>query len=193
VKKGEQTKQSILKSALNLFANYGYENTSLKDIATDLNIKTPSLYNHFKSKDELFTAVINDLKDKYITYIDVNLKINPTKPVKSLESLFTVHNNFYKDEITGNFIGKYYLSAPKDKHIEMYRVNKLIENTIKSNINEAFANHPNLLKKSNELGNLFIVLLDGMFYKLFNESHETYNENFNIIWNYFSNILKEAM
>lgn len=53
MKKGEETKQNILEHGLRLFSSKGYEETSLKDIATKVNIKTPSIYAYFSSKDEL--------------------------------------------------------------------------------------------------------------------------------------------
>lgn len=57
-----QTALNIKKSALTYISKFGYEGTSLKDIAQEVGIKTPSIYFHFESKEQLFLSVINDLK-----------------------------------------------------------------------------------------------------------------------------------
>lgn len=54
-------KRKIKETALDLFGQKGYEETSLSDIAAVVGIKKPSIYNHFSSKEEIFTEVIEDL------------------------------------------------------------------------------------------------------------------------------------
>lgn len=44
--------------ALKRFADQGYAATSLAQIAGDVGIKAPSIYSHFKSKDELFLSLV---------------------------------------------------------------------------------------------------------------------------------------
>jgi AcrR family transcriptional regulator len=53
------TKQHIVKTALQLFLQKGYEKTSLNDIARDVGITKPAIYHHFKNKDELFHEVLS--------------------------------------------------------------------------------------------------------------------------------------
>jgi AcrR family transcriptional regulator len=52
------TKQHIVKIALQLFLQKGYEKTSLNDIAGEVGITKPAIYHHFKNKDELFHEVL---------------------------------------------------------------------------------------------------------------------------------------
>ena len=47
----------LISEAARLFGNKGYENTSMRDIAAAVGILPGSLYHHFPSKEELFTAV----------------------------------------------------------------------------------------------------------------------------------------
>jgi len=51
------TKDEILHTALVHFANKGYENTTLEEIAKDLNITKPALYYHFKNKKTLYNEI----------------------------------------------------------------------------------------------------------------------------------------
>jgi AcrR family transcriptional regulator len=57
-RKGEQTAERILDAAEALFAERGFAGTSLRDVATQVELRIPSLYNHFPSKDALYAAVL---------------------------------------------------------------------------------------------------------------------------------------
>lgn len=43
-----ETKELILKKALDMFAKSGYDSVSIRDIAKAVNIKESSIYYHFK-------------------------------------------------------------------------------------------------------------------------------------------------
>jgi AcrR family transcriptional regulator len=57
-RKGELTAERILDAAEALFAERGYAGTTLRDVATAVALRIPSLYNHFPSKDALYAAVL---------------------------------------------------------------------------------------------------------------------------------------
>ncbi|MFT5452978.1 MAG: AcrR family transcriptional regulator, partial [Enterobacterales bacterium] len=48
------TRTAILKVATTLFANKGYDGVSMRNIADDVKISAPALYNHFKDKQSLY-------------------------------------------------------------------------------------------------------------------------------------------
>lgn len=48
----------VLDAAAARFVTQGYDATTLRQIAADVGIKAGSIYHHFDSKDELFTAVL---------------------------------------------------------------------------------------------------------------------------------------
>ena len=52
--------QAIRLAAIRLFGRQGYAATPLSARAAAVGIKTPSLYAHFRSKDDLFRAVFDD-------------------------------------------------------------------------------------------------------------------------------------
>lgn len=52
------TKDRIAQEALHLFSERGYVATSVRDIAAAVGIKDSSLYNHYKSKQDIFNYVI---------------------------------------------------------------------------------------------------------------------------------------
>ena len=53
------TPSMILDAAEQLFADHGYDGTSLRDIADAVGVRVPSLYNHFPSKADLYRAVLD--------------------------------------------------------------------------------------------------------------------------------------
>jgi AcrR family transcriptional regulator len=51
------TKDEILSTALELFAQKGYENTSLEEIALKIGLTKPAIYYHFKNKRSLYNEI----------------------------------------------------------------------------------------------------------------------------------------
>jgi AcrR family transcriptional regulator len=54
------TRQRIQDVALDLFAEQGYEKTSLREIAEHLDVTKAALYYHFKTKEEILVSVFDD-------------------------------------------------------------------------------------------------------------------------------------
>lgn len=59
---GRSRRREILDAASELFAVRGYRGTSLRDISGKVGISHPGMLHHFKSKDALLDAVIDDLE-----------------------------------------------------------------------------------------------------------------------------------
>ncbi len=79
-RKPDERRIEILDTAMNLFLNKGYENTSVEDITNTMKVAKGSFYNYFKSKQEVFEACIllitNKTVDKYLVILN-----NGEKPV----------------------------------------------------------------------------------------------------------------
>lgn len=54
------THDQILKAALVLFADKGYDATSMREIAQQVDISKPALYYHFDSKEEILRALVDE-------------------------------------------------------------------------------------------------------------------------------------
>lgn len=59
------TKQRILDAALTLFSQKGYANVFVAQIAEEVGIKAPSLYKHYKSKQDIFQGILDEMKSRY--------------------------------------------------------------------------------------------------------------------------------
>ncbi len=59
------TKERILEEALTLFAERGYDGVGIDGIAERVGIKGPSVYKHFKGKEEILNALIDRAESHY--------------------------------------------------------------------------------------------------------------------------------
>ena len=55
-----ETKKKILDSAMAEFLDKGFMNASLRTIASNAGLTTGAMYRHFKDKDALFCALVDD-------------------------------------------------------------------------------------------------------------------------------------
>lgn len=61
----KETAERILDAALDLFSRDGYEAVGIERIAAAVGIKGPSIYKHFKSKQDLFDTLIRKMSARY--------------------------------------------------------------------------------------------------------------------------------
>lgn len=58
------TKERILNEALRLFSEKGYSDVYVSDIAEAVGIKAPSLYKHYKGKQEIFDSCVEKFYER---------------------------------------------------------------------------------------------------------------------------------
>ena len=106
------TRERILNEALILFSEKGYSDVFVGDIATAVGIKAPSLYKHFKSKQEIFyscvekffermTQIRNELFLPDTPQSDVSYKTADTE--KITEFAVGLFMFYWKDDIASRF------------------------------------------------------------------------------------------
>ena len=64
------TRGTVLDAACVLFAAHGYRGTSMKDIAAELGVRAPSLYNHVASKQDILFAIMDNAMDRAIAALE---------------------------------------------------------------------------------------------------------------------------
>ena len=57
MEKNDSTKWRIFETAIHMFSDVGFEQTSMRDLSDKLGIKPAALYNHFKSKDDILKSI----------------------------------------------------------------------------------------------------------------------------------------
>ncbi|NUM58325.1 MAG: TetR/AcrR family transcriptional regulator [Bdellovibrionaceae bacterium] len=90
------TKEKILKEGRALLQSFGYNGFSFQDIADKLNLKKPSLYDHYENKEALGIAIIqnySDLFDRWVAKISVESSFR-----EKILNLFQIYYFFAKDK-----------------------------------------------------------------------------------------------
>lgn len=86
----------ILQLALNEFANYSYEKSSINRICTEGNISKGVMYHYFKDKDELYLLCVQYCYDTMIDYYKG--KIAEEEDWKDdIKRYFEIRYNFFKE------------------------------------------------------------------------------------------------
>lgn len=68
------TKERILYAALDLMSEKGYDGVGVDLIAENAGLKGPSLYRHYKGKEDIFNSLIDLVESHYTEGFDLNNK-----------------------------------------------------------------------------------------------------------------------
>lgn len=90
----EKRKEEIIMSTLKLASQQGLGGVSMNMIAEDIGIKKPSLYNHFKSKEELVNEMYLFLRGKAQKQTNTQMDFNIFDKNSAYEILSTLVNNY---------------------------------------------------------------------------------------------------
>src|SRR5713226_7785228 len=64
--RAQESRDEILKAATKLFASHGFHETSMAEVARAAKVSKALIFWHFKTKEELFFAVLNRLLEPYV-------------------------------------------------------------------------------------------------------------------------------
>lgn len=189
LKKGEETRRRILEQGLRLFSSCGYEETSLKDIAENVKIKTPSIYAYFESKQDLFEQIISFVIENYLDFI--KQQPHALKHISIEKKLYRVLvelNNYYYKNDKGVFLKRYGIYPPENFKELITAKNKKVEDEIRKLIFSILNNskESELIDKETIVTS-FLIILDGMLFYMMSSSQEDYEHRLNTIWSVFWN------
>ncbi len=86
----------ILDKSARLFAHKGFEETSINDIADEVNISKATIYHYFKSKDEIYTEIIVVTLEGLLAAVQAAVRPSDP-PTRRLESFMETHARFFED------------------------------------------------------------------------------------------------
>ena len=78
--RGEQLRRHILFAAKDVFLETGYERASMDTVAARAGTSKRSLYAHFESKDKLFLAVLDFVRELYLGRLGPRTRTPRTRP-----------------------------------------------------------------------------------------------------------------
>ena len=90
----ECRKEEIIMATLKLASEQGLRAVSMSMIAKEVGIKKPSLYNHFKSKEELVYEMYQFLKNKAQKETNTQMDLSIFDKKSAYEILSTLVNNY---------------------------------------------------------------------------------------------------
>jgi AcrR family transcriptional regulator len=88
----KKTRDTIREKAAILFMEKGFYATSMRELARDVGMEAPSLYNHIRSKEDILKEICFDYAHKYLEGIrQIRNKINSSKD--QLRAVIDMHMN----------------------------------------------------------------------------------------------------
>ena len=142
----EQTSAAILDAAEELFADKGLANAHMNDIASRVGVAVGTLYNHFKDRDALLAALLENRRAELLARIDAFLDAAvaratsaPTSPASSARwapssrstSASTSSCTAWSGACTRTPIPQTAACAPEMKRELFVRIDKLMRRGIK--------------------------------------------------------------
>jgi AcrR family transcriptional regulator len=92
VKKPEVRKAEIIQIARHLFQTRDYDKTTMQDVMDELGIAKGTIYYYFKSKEELLEAVIENMVDERLEYMQKVVAESSGNALERLELLINAGN-----------------------------------------------------------------------------------------------------
>jgi AcrR family transcriptional regulator len=91
----EDKSEKIIKIAQERFGLYGFDKTSMREIADDLHMSKGALYYYFPGKESLYRSVIDKELSEFLKHIDEDLS-NIPDPMECLRKYVVVRLSYFK-------------------------------------------------------------------------------------------------
>ena len=92
--------EDIVDAAIELFSQNGYHATSMRDIAKAVNIRKPSLYHHFDSKEDILLTILKVGMDQLLEELEIIVASDETSITK-LRAAIAAHASMIGDNPAG--------------------------------------------------------------------------------------------
>ncbi len=70
----QATRNRLLVAAVKLFADRGYEASSMRELAAEVGVKAPAIYNHFDSKTDVLSTAVDYALSDFLSSVLVGLE-----------------------------------------------------------------------------------------------------------------------
>lgn len=110
------TKERIFEAAIDLFAQNGFDATSMREIAEAVGIKKASLYSHYKSKDEILEKIVEYPLARMMVIADVGVETEELIITRGLEGFMDLSGQTFTSWMEDPYMEKIFRII----HIELY-------------------------------------------------------------------------
>lgn len=105
----QATRSRLLIAAVKLFADRGYEASSMRELAAEVGVKAPAIYNHFDSKSEVLSAAVDYALSDFLATVLTGLEAFPQSD--RLFELLRRHARYKTDDVA--------LARAQDKLVDL--------------------------------------------------------------------------
>lgn len=173
--------------ALSHFAKYGYAGTSMSHIAEEVGIKKPSIYAHYKSKEDLFLHVLQSVFVDELNWITDFFHKHEQLPLyDQLKLLLKSYRHRYNQYDVLKFMLRVaFFPPPSLREPVLDRMHAFVEKLEKGLVprmaqalrsQEICGVHPEQAAKA------FISILDGLFVQLLYGGIDRFESNLEAAW-----------
>lgn len=183
------SRERLIHEARRVFAQKGFDQTSLREIADAVGIKTPSIYAHFGSKQELFESVYAEISAEHVAYFKHLAQDSATlPPLERIRHLLAGVDAFYDSRPDA---AEFSLRAAVDEQSNDLPNLREIFLNFESSLAEAFrtayleGHAAGVIRgRLDEEGfvALALLLMDGLFLQRTHYSADIYAERFESAW-----------
>ncbi len=156
--KNNKRKNQLIKAASKRFSKLGYYKTTLEEVARDIRIGKATIYHYFKSKDELYTAVLESESIELIEKIKAIFNDESIDIMDRFLKYFELKNNILSENrmVALLFIRKFTSELSENE-------SKLLEKLLSDEINVvslvvSFLNRENIEKFDNRIPKELVYL-----------------------------------
>jgi AcrR family transcriptional regulator len=116
--RAENQRERIIREATMLFGRLGYDAASLNDLATEVGISKAGLYHYFRTKQDVFDAIIIETLEALVAHVTAAVE-QVAEPRERLLAFMTAHAEFFERNYWAfrcmlvSFSG---MSAPTPRH-----------------------------------------------------------------------------
>lgn len=121
--KATSRRQDLIEAAIRLFMAHGYHATGIDAILKEAGVSRMTLYNHFKSKDELILAALQHRHDQLIEQLNEALDQAHSDPLDRLLAIVEYHARWITDP---EFHGCAFVNAAAEFPDDACAIRKLI-------------------------------------------------------------------
>lgn len=184
------TAQRIKQAALVHFAVHGYEGTSLSKIAEDVGIKKPSIYAHFKSKEDLFMQILQDAYTLALELSSDFFQTHQGQPVAwQLKTYLHKYLSHYQQRAEFRFMLRmtFCPPAPVEEAVlkQVYHFLDNLERHLVPIIEQAVRNGEIAAVHPEQAATAFMCILDGLFAELLYGGEERFKRKLESSWSLY--------